>query len=259
MTALKRECDQSDPLEKLLKVMQALRDPKTGCPWDIQQTYQSIIPYTIEEAYEVADAIEHGSDADLRHELGDLLFQVVFYAQIAAEEKKFDFYDVAESIAERMIARHPHVFESPGAEPAQWDDIKGSEAQGLERTLDRVAKGLPALMRAEKLQKAAARTGFEWPTARAAFDKLEEEIGEFKEAMEDGTDQDHIEEEFGDLMFCLVNYARMHGIDSEQAMRKANDKFYKRFSGLEGEVKAKNLEIKDCLLSDLIHIWKNQK
>ena len=229
-------------IDRLLQIMAQLRDPQSGCPWDIKQSYASIVPYTLEEAYEVADAIERGDMHELREELGDLLFQVVFYSQIAKEEGHFDFEQVAAGIAEKMLRRHPHVFsdaeyENDAALREAWEKIKAEERAAKDKLPDNsalagVALGLPALMRAHKLQKRAADVGFDWPDARGAFDKTREEIDEVQQALE-GSDPDHLEEELGDLMFALVNVVRLLGFKAEHSMRRANAKFERRFREME--------------------------
>jgi len=229
-------------IDKLLKVMAQLRDPQTGCPWDIKQTYATIVPYTLEEAYEVADAIERGDMHELREELGDLLFQVVFYSQIAKEEGHFDFEQVAAGITEKMLRRHPHVFSDAEYENDEslrqaWERIKAEERAGKAKAPDRsalagVALGLPALMRAHKLQKRAADVGFDWPDVSGAFDKTREEIDEVQQALA-GSDPDHLEEELGDLLFAMVNVVRLLGFKAEHSMRRANAKFERRFRHME--------------------------
>lgn len=217
-------------IEKLRDIMARLRDPKAGCPWDIEQDFATIAPYTIEEAYEVADAIERGDMEALRDELGDLQLQVVFHARMAEEKGAFDLKDVLDSISAKMIRRHPHVF-GGGASPG-WEEIKAAERAGKsddDSALAAVASALPALLRAEKLQKRAARTGFDWPDPDGARVKVDEEIIEVVEAR----DADHRAEEIGDLLFAVVNWARKFGIDPEAALRAANGKFEKRFRAME--------------------------
>ena len=217
-------------LEELRDIMARLRDPETGCPWDIEQDFATIAPYTIEEAYEVADAIERGDMDGLRDELGDLQLQVVFHARMAEEAGAFDLKDVLDSISAKMIRRHPHVF-GGGASPG-WEEIKAAEREGRSddtSALAGVASALPALLRAEKLQKRAARTGFDWPDAEGAREKVAEEIDEVRGAVSD----DHRFEEMGDLLFAVVNWARKLGIDPEAALRAANTKFEKRFRAIE--------------------------
>lgn len=221
------------PLDRLLTVMARLRDPATGCPWDVEQTFATIAPYTIEEAYEVADACERGDMAALKDELGDLLLQVVFHSRIAEEAGLFAFDDVAAGITAKLIRRHPHVFgDAPRASGhAQWEVIKAEERAKSDdqSALAGVALALPALMRAEKLQKRAARVGFDWPDASGPRAKISEELGEVEAAI----DQDAREDEIGDLLFAVVNFARHLKIDPEIALRRANAKFENRFRKLE--------------------------
>lgn len=220
------------PIDRLLAIMARLRDPDRGCDWDRAQDFASIAPYTIEEAYEVADAIARGDMADLRDELGDLLLQVVFHARMAEEAGLFDFDAVAAGISAKMEARHPHIFGGqPGAmNEARWEDIKEKERQnkGIASALDGVALALPALLRAEKLQKRAARTGFDWPDPAGSEAKIFEELDEFKTAPDA-----HKLEEAGDLIFALVNFLRAHRIPAEEALRAANAKFERRFKHME--------------------------
>ncbi len=243
----------SSAIDKLNAVMAALRQPETGCPWDIEQTFESIAPYTIEEAYEVADAIERKDIPDLKEELGDLLLQVVYHSRIAEEQNHFDFDAVAEAVTEKMINRHPHVFgteaeRTAGAQPGFWERLKAEEkrkkneqrkAAGLpEKTpgppsaLDGVPPTMPALTRAQKLQSKAARIGFDWPSLAPVFDKLDEELAELKAAVQGGN-QDDIDEEYGDLMFVIANIARHLKLDPEASLRAANAKFTKRFQRME--------------------------
>ena len=217
-------------IERLRDIMAQLRHPQTGCPWDIKQNFRTSAPYTIEEAYEVAEAIERKDMAALRDELGDLQLQVVYHARMAEEIGAFDLEAVLEAISDKMIRRHPHVFgDAPG--PA-WEDIKAAErsAQSQDRSaIAGVASALPALLRAEKLQKRAARTGFDWPNPEGAKTKVEEEIAEVCEAVSD----EHLFEEIGDLLFAVVNWSRKLGIDPEAALRQANAKFEQRFRAME--------------------------
>nr|WP_047166265.1 nucleoside triphosphate pyrophosphohydrolase [Sphingomonas sp. Y57] len=217
-------------LEELRDIMARLRDPATGCPWDVEQDFRTIAPYTIEEAYEVADAIERDDMAALRDELGDLQLQVVFHARMAEEAGAFDLKDVLDSISAKMIRRHPHVF-GDGASPG-WEEIKAAERAGASEDMSAlagVASALPALLRAEKLQKRAARTGFDWPDPEGARDKVTEEIDEVRAA---ATDANRFEE-MGDLLFAVVNWSRKLGIDPEAALRAANLKFERRFRAME--------------------------
>jgi MazG family protein len=232
-------------LDRLLGIMARLRDPENGCPWDLEQTFRTIVPHTIEEAYEVADAIEREDMKALPGELGDLLFQVVFYSQMAAEAGHFRMEDVLAAINDKMIARHPHVFGSASIETAEaqtvaWEVQKAkeraAEAAAAGRTisvLDGVAAGLPALTRAEKLQKRAARIGFDWPEAALVIDKVEEEIGELKAELGEDRKPERLDEEMGDLLFACANLARHLGVEPEGALRRANQKFERRFKRME--------------------------
>lgn len=232
--------DPAAQMERLLAIMRALRDPETGCPWDIEQTFATIAPYTIEEAYEVADAIDRADMDDLRGELGDLLFQSVFHAQMAQDAGHFDFNDVARTMSDKMVTRHPHVFgddsrdKSSDQQSADWEAIKAAERATRDegRTLDGVAIGLPALLRALKLQKRAARVGFDWPDVGHVIDKIAEEAAEVVEARDTLT-QDEVTEEVGDLLFVMANLARHLNVDPEDALRKANAKFQRRFDAVE--------------------------
>ncbi len=221
------------PIARLLAIMARLRDPQSGCAWDLAQNFASIAPYTIEEAYEVADAIARGDIDDLKDELGDLLLQVVFHARMAEEAGHFGFDDVAAAIAAKMESRHPHIFGSANGtmNEARWEDLKAEErgAKGLTSALDGVALALPALMSAQKLQKRAARTGFDWPDPSGSEAKIHEEIEELNTA---SSDQDRLEEA-GDLLFAVVNFVRAHGISAEDALRAANAKFKRRFQAME--------------------------
>ena len=254
---------QTRSIDKLLELMKALRDPDGGCPWDVEQDFQSIAKYTIEEAYEVADAIERGDMDDLKDELGDLLLQVVFHAQMAKDEGLFDFADVAEHVADKMIERHPHVFGDVKNITKGKDVIDVWEAQKekqkpRESAMDGVTMGLPALMRAQKLQKRAARVGFEWDDVFGAIEKFKEEMDEFEEALQE-TDADHLREEFGDVMFTLVNIGRMLKIDVEEATREANAKFEHRFRGMEQQVKQTYPDFKSASLEEMEEAWQAQK
>ena len=224
----------SEQLDRLLRIMAQLRDPVTGCEWDRAQRFETIVPHTIEEAYEVADAVERGNIEEIRHELGDLLFQVVFQARIAEEGGQFAFNDVARAISDKLEARHPHIFgdEPPPGEmrDKRWEALKAAERaqKGATSALDGVARTLPALLRAEKLQKRAARDGFDWPDTAGPADKLAEEISELLEASPDKR-----LEEAGDLLFAAVNLVRAYGINAEGALRAANDKFERRYRAME--------------------------
>ena len=227
-------------IDELLHIMARLRDPHKGCPWDLKQDWRSIVPYTIEEAYEVADAIEQGDFTELKSELGDLLFQVVFYARLGEEQGYFDFADIVDAICEKMIRRHPHVFadtrhEDDAALKEAWEAEKRRERNqknAESSMLDGVASALPALVRADKLQKRAARMGFDWPDASGAMDKLLEELEEVKQAAAAG-DRETLQDELGDLLFAAVNIARLLGVDAEQALRRGNRNFETRFRAME--------------------------
>jgi nucleoside triphosphate diphosphatase len=233
------------PIDRLLAVMARLRDPERGCPWDLEQSFRSIVPHTIEEAYEVADAIERGDMAALKDELGDLLFQVVFYAQMAGETGLFGFSDIAKALSDKMIKRHPHVFsdaaiDSADAQTLAWEEQKATEraaaatARGERPSeLDGVPVGLPALTRSAKLQKRAARIGFDWPAPAPVVDKIAEELGEVRAEMAAGAPAERLQDEIGDLLFACVNLARQLKIEPETALRGANAKFERRFRRLE--------------------------
>ena len=220
---------------RLLSIMKTLRDPENGCDWDRAQTFETIVPHTIEEAYEVADAVERGDIDEIKDELGDLLFQVVFQSRIAEEAAKFDIEDVAKSISDKLEARHPHIFsdaEPPGGmREERWEALKATERaeKGATSALEGVAAALPALLRAQKLQKRAARTGFDWPDPSGPAEKLYEEIQELQTAL---SEEDRVEEA-GDLLFAAVNLVRAYGVSAEDALRAANRKFERRFRGME--------------------------
>lgn len=251
-------------IDKLLDVMQALRDTEHGCPWDVRQDFASIAPYTIEEAYEVADAIAREDHDALRDELGDLLFQVVFHARMAEEAGLFDFNDVAGAISDKMLRRHPHVFGSDeekraGITEGSWEKIKADERKGDDDSaLAGIALALPALKRAEKLGKRASRVGFDWPDRQGVRDKIQEELSELEEAV-GGRDSDDIDEEFGDLLFAVVNLARHLDIDPEQALSGANVKFERRFREMERSVAASGKALKRLSLAELEQEWRAAK
>ncbi len=247
----------------LLAIMQALRTPQTGCPWDLQQDFSSIAPYTLEEAYEVLDAIERGEMDDLRDELGDLLLQVVYHAQMAREADHFQFADVVEAITTKMVRRHPHVFgdaqaRAAGVEKGFWERAKDAEREGMEkqrkRLLDDIPAALPALTRALKLQKRAARVGFDWPDVSMVLDKIVEEAQELTEARDQLTVEKQTEE-FGDMLFVMVNLGRHLGLDAEDALRKANTKFTRRFNYIEDQLKAQGSSVEDADLEKMDMIW----
>ncbi|WP_295470787.1 nucleoside triphosphate pyrophosphohydrolase [uncultured Pseudomonas sp.] len=264
-------------LDDLLHLMARLRDPQYGCPWDLKQTYASIVPHTLEEAYEVADAIERGDFAHLQGELGDLMFQVVFYAQLAREEGRFDFNAVVDGITRKLLRRHPHVFptgelhaapEAPRLSESEinrrWDEIKAQEraeqATAPEQLslLDDVPSALPALSRASKLQKRAAQVGFDWPEALPVVDKVREELDEVLEAMAGGATAE-MAEEIGDLLFSVVNLARHLKVDPETALRSANGKFDRRFRFIESVVRDQGRALEGCSLEELDALWGEAK
>jgi ATP diphosphatase len=226
MTETSGSCEA--PLNRIIQIVERLRDPESGCDWDRVQTFSTVVPYTIEEAYEVADAIARGNMASLKEELGDLLFQVVLHGRIAEQLGAFDLNDVADAIADKMERRHPHLFGDAEARP-DWETLKASERRDADSELDGVALALPALMRAEKLQKRAARTGFDWPDTSGPRAKIHEELAEVDAA----TSTEERIDEVGDLLFAVVNYARHLGVDPEVALRGANAKFERRFRAIE--------------------------
>lgn len=258
--------DPDQQMDRLLAIMRALRDPDTGCPWDIEQTFKTIAPYTIEEAYEVADAIERGDMDDLRGELGDLLFQSVFHAQMADDAGAFDFNDVARTMSDKMVSRHPHVFgdqsrdKTSDQQSADWEAIKAQERAGRDegRTLDGVAIGLPALLRAEKLQKRAARVGFDWPDVGFVIDKIAEEAAEVVEARDELTHEE-LTEEVGDLLFVMANLARHLNVNPEDALRAANAKFTRRFEGVEDFLAERGKTPSDSDLAEMDALWDEVK
>ena len=257
---------EGDPMARLVEIMRRLRDPDTGCPWDIEQDFASIAPYTIEEAYEVADAIDRRAWDELRGELGDLLLQSVYHAQMAQEAGLFGFDDVARDIGDKMVARHPHVFGPEAGSEADpktaeqqvdnWEAVKAAErAQTADRgTLDGVALGLPALLRALKLQKRAARVGFDWPDTGQVIDKIVEESRELVEARDSG-DAAHMAEEYGDLLFVMANLGRHLGLDPEAALRAANAKFTRRFKGVEDLLRANGKTPAQSDLAEMDALW----
>lgn len=253
-------------MARLVAIMARLRDPDTGCPWDIEQTYASIAPYTIEEAYEVADAIERGAWDELEGELGDLLLQTVYHTQMGSEAGHFDLASVARAISDKMVARHPHVFgdesrdKSAEQQTADWEKIKAAERAGKAqgRTLDGVALGLPALMRAVKLQKRAARVGFDWPSTAQVLDKMLEESRELVEAQE-RLSPEEVAEEMGDLLFVVANLARHLGVDPEAALRATNAKFTRRFEAIEDALAARGKTPSQSDLAEMDALWDAAK
>lgn len=258
--------DPSGGLPRLLTIMRHLRDPESGCPWDIEQDFATIAPYTIEEAYEVADAIEREAWGELKDELGDLLLQTVFHAQMADEKGLFDFNAVADGISDKMVARHPHVFgdesrdKSAEQQTRDWETVKAAERAAKAQTgvLDGVAVGLPALLRAVKLQKRAARVGFDWPDASHVLDKITEEAAELREAAET-LPHDKVEEEFGDLLFVMANLARHMGVEPEAALRRANGKFTRRFERIEALLAERGKRPEESDLEEMDALWDQAK
>ena len=248
-------------LRRLLDIMAALRDPEHGCPWDKEQDFTSIAPYTIEEAYEVADAIARADFAALPDELGDLLFQVVYHARMAEESGRFGFADVARAIADKMIRRHPHVFadaamRTAAAQTVAWEEQKTAERHARSETgaLAGVPSGLPALTRAAKLTARAARVGFDWPDATAVLEKLDEEVAELRAELP-AADRDRLEDEVGDLLFVVANLARKLGLDPETCLRRANLKFTGRFNAVEEFVVSKGKSLAEISLEEMEEIW----
>jgi len=256
--------DRSNGIERLLEIMRRLRDPKTGCPWDIEQDFKSIAPYTVEEAYEVADAIEREAWDELPGELGDLLLNTIYHAQMADETGKFDFDTVVQAISDKMIARHPHVFgdenrdKSAAQQLKDWEEIKAKERGEPASVLDGIAGNLPALTRALKLQNRAARVGFDWPETLQVLEKIKEESAELVEAKEKLTEKE-IEEEFGDLLFVMANLGRHLGVQPEEALRKTNAKFTRRFNAVEAALKAKGKTPQDSDLAEMDALWDAAK
>jgi ATP diphosphatase len=258
--------DPDGGMPRLLEIMRRLRDPQTGCPWDIEQDFDSIAPYTIEEAYEVADAIARSDWGELEGELGDLLLQTVYHTQMGAEAGHFSFESVVRAISDKMVARHPHVFgddsrdKSAEQQVADWEKIKAAERAGKAqtRTLDGVAAGLPALTRAVKLQKRAARVGFDWPDTTHVIDKIVEEAAELVEAR-DKLSQREVEEEFGDLLFVVANLARHLDIDPEAALRGTNAKFMRRFAAIEDALAGAGKTPEQSDLMEMDALWDQVK
>ena len=258
-----------EAMRELVKIMAQLRDPDHGCPWDQRQTYESIVPYTLEEAYEVADAIQRGDMQELRDELGDLLFQTVFYSQIAEEQGHFDFNAVARGICDKMIRRHPHVFggaryDDDAALRQAWEQQKAAERAtrndaSVDSQMDGVARALPALIRAEKLQKRAAQVGFDWPDAVGAFAKTREEFDEVEAELR-ADDPDRLQDELGDMLFAMVNVVRLLGFDAEQVLSRANEKFERRFRRMEELQSAAQRDgLEQLSLDELEALWERAK
>lgn len=260
---------QLQGMEKLLEIMAMLRDPEHGCPWDKKQTFNTILPYTLEEAYEVADAIEKNDLNELEKELGDLLFQVVFYAQMADEQNEFNFHQIANTMCAKLIHRHPHVFSDTKFDSEQdinqnWENLKSKERQEKDpqqtSVLDDIPRTIPALSRAYKLQKRASHVGFDWPDVHGAFEKVSEEIEEVKQELKDTQkNKEKIADELGDLYFALTNVTRHLGMKPEDVLRAANNKFERRFRGVEALAAANGSKIEETPLSKLDHYWDEIK
>lgn len=259
-----------DEIQRLVSVMAALRDPESGCPWDLAQTMSSLTRYTIEEAYEVADAIAGGEPDEICDELGDLLFQVVFYARLGEESGDFTLQDVARAIADKLERRHPHVFagQQPGDASqlnVQWEAIKASERAGKARTegallLDDIPSGLPSLKLAHKMQKRCATVGFDWPHAAPVMDKVREELDEIQQELEASErNQAAVEEEIGDALFAMVNLARHCGVEADTALRKASHKFANRFNGVEELARSQQQTLTDMSLEEMEALWQQVK
>jgi len=261
----------SNAIERLLDVMIKLRDPENGCPWDIEQTFETIAPYTIEESYEVADAISRGDMGDLKEELGDLLLQVIYHSQIASERENegFTFAAVAADIADKMIRRHPHVFgdssiDNAEAQSKAWEDVKAEERRlkgkaEPDSLMDNVPIALPALTRAEKLQKRAARGGFDWGETYGVFAKIREELDELQQEVDQGMAVDRVEDELGDVLFTAANLARHLKIDPENALRRSNRKFERRFRAMEHALRKDGKLMADTSLGELEDLWQMAK
>lgn len=253
-------------IHRLLAIMAKLRDPEQGCPWDRKQSFATILPYTLEEAYEVADAIERQAMDELRDELGDLLFQIVFYAQLAKEQGEFDFADVVAGICDKMIRRHPHVFAGANWQGETelrlaWEQEKARERAGRSHQglLDGIARSLPALVRADKLQRRAARVGFDWEDIGGVFAKVREEIGEIEQELAGEARSPRLEQEVGDLLFACVNLARHLQVDAEPALRSANGRFERRFRHIETGLAARGKNLAAAALAEMDALWEEAK
>ncbi|MDM3869819.1 nucleoside triphosphate pyrophosphohydrolase [Porticoccus sp. W117] len=261
-------------IDDMLYLMARLRDPEDGCPWDCQQSYKTIVPYTLEEAYEVADTIERGDYDHLREELGDLLFQVVFYSQLGREEGRFDFHQVVSTLVEKLVSRHPHVFpdgtlssrRGQGDEADEsaikqtWEDLKKEErgAKGKSSVLDDIPLGLPAVTRAQKIQKRASGVGFDWPDTAGVVAKINEEAAELQSAVTSGRDVD-IKAEFGDLLFSCINLGRHLGVECESALRATTAKFEQRFHSIEEAATSQGKAVEELSLEEMDRLWEEAK
>lgn len=259
----------SAAVQRLVDVVAQLRNPATGCPWDLEQTHASLVPYVLEEAHEVADAIRQGDDQHLKEELGDLLLQVVFHAELAQEDERFDLDEIARGICDKLVRRHPHVYGDSNVGSTegvltQWEDIKRAEkGDGEKPYLHGVGKGLPALLRSAKLQKKASKVGFDWPDARGIVDKIEEEFSEVKEELAKHREGDaaspDLQAEIGDLLFIVTNLARKLGVDPEVALEGTNEKFLHRFAAIEQGLKDENLTLEEATLEQMDVHWDAAK
>jgi len=254
-----------DNLLRLLNIMQKLRDPENGCPWDLRQTFASIVPYTIEEVYEVADAIDNQDFVQLKDELGDLLLQLVYYTQMAREQNLFDLEDIAATICDKLMRRHPHVFDKQNVdENKSWEKIKQQERSEKAGTssvslLDDIPASMPQLLLAKKIQKRAASAGFDWQEIAGVIEKVEEELNELKEVINTDNKQEALEEELGDLLFSVVNLSRHINVNAENALRKGNKKFIKRFQYLEKRIRHEGKKLADCSIEELEQFWQLAK
>lgn len=251
-----------NPIQDLIKIMAALRDPETGCPWDRQQTMETIIPYTLEEIYELVDAIERNSMEDIRDELGDLLFHIIFYSHMAAEAGGFDFSDVVSGVCEKLTRRHPHVFAGQRVDTVEevkrnWEKMKRDENRG--DYLGNIARALPALQRAEKLQKRAARAGFDWDDPAPVLAKVEEEINELKQGMSDSKNRARLQSELGDVLFAAVNLARHLQVNPETALRGANERFEQRFRFIQARLEEEGEDLESASLERMDELWEEAK
>ena len=253
-------------VQELLEIMARLRDPDHGCPWDRQQTFATIVPHTLEEAYEVADTIESDAFDDLPDELGDLLFQVVFYARMAEEQSLFDFKTIVHVLTDKLVRRHPHVFgdeqdRDAATQTLAWEKSKQKERQaaGRSATLAGVSAALPAVNRAQKLQKRAALVGFDWPATEQVFDKIEEEVAELRHEVDGEGGHDRLEAELGDVLFACINLARHVGVDAETALRRCNRKFEQRFAHIESVLKQRGTSVEEADLAEMDALWEDAK
>lgn len=252
-----------DNILRLLKIMETLRDPENGCPWDIEQTFASIVPYTIEEVYEVADAIDQQDYVQLKDELGDLLLQIVYYTQMAREQNLFDLEDVAANICNKLVRRHPHVFDKENPEAQKnWEQIKQQERVekfNSASMLNDIPNTMPQLLRAKKIQKRVANVGFDWQHLDPVIEKVQEELNEIKEVINTDNNQVALEEELGDLLFSVVNLSRHINVNAEEALRKGNKKFIKRFQCIEESVNSDGKKIDECSIDELEAYWQQAK